>query len=474
MFDLRSRPAPERSPWLNAQLSFGVPEGLLRQWWLADKPGWVNPEWYEPDVRPEVRALLDAPPGPELIAALAEVPGGTCPIDHDGEQPSGMPAPGRAAGHPCVCQLVVAAAWEACSSWTSAQAARAVVDVAGPAEVVWDTGTGRRGECVVDAAREELAPALRLSTGSAANRIRAAREFAACPEVAELVDEGHLPFWGARLIAGDLSQLAEPDDRRQVGAALGGRVRDRACQGRRPWTSGEQGQVVAHLLLSLGPEALLETRKRARRGRRIEKLQGSHGMATLTGHMDAVDAERIYNRLSALAAGLGDDADRHDDRSMDARRADVFVDLLLGAGAPKTDTQGSGQTVVPKPEIGVIVCLPTLLGLSEEPGCVHGLGPIDADMARALAADGSWRLWVTDPDTGGIAAVGSRTYRPSAAVARLVRAREPHCRMPGCRRAAAHCDLDHVIPFPQGPGTTPDNLGPLCRRHHLLKTHFGF
>ncbi len=472
MFDAAAETTPVRNPWLSSLRNIEVPAELLRTWWMADKPGWVNPEWYEPEVRPEVRALLDLPPGSDLIAALTQLRAGPCAIDHEGEQLPGMPAPGVEAGHPCACQLIIAAAWEACSSWTSARAAGAIVDIAGSAPVTWDTGTGRHGECVVDAAREELAPALRLSTGSAANRIRAARELVACPEVFRLVDEGHLPFWGARLIAGDLALLAASDDRHAVGAALASRVRTRACQGSRPWTAGEQGQVVARLILALGPEALIETRKRARRGRRIEKLADSNGMATLTGHIDTLDAERIFNRLSALAAGL--DCGEDDDRSIDAKRADVFVDLLLGAGEPTDDAQCPGKAPHPKPEISVVISLQTLLRLSDEPGYVAALGPVDAETARAIAADGAWRLWVTDPHTGDITATGSRTYRPSAAVARLVRAREPHCRMPGCRRAAAWCDLDHAIPFPNAPGTTPDNLGPLCRRHHLLKTHFGF
>jgi hypothetical protein len=41
--------------------------------------------------------------------------------------------------------------------------------------------------------------------------------------------------------------------------------------------------------------------------------------------------------------------------------------------------------------------------------------------------------------------------------------------MPGCRRRADLCDLDHTTPWPTGP-TTASNLGPLCRRHHNQKT----
>ena len=125
-----------------------------------------------------------------------------------------------------------------------------------------------------------------------------------------------------------------------------------------------------------------------------------------------------------------------------------------------------------RPEISVVVDLATLLGLAHNPAVVPGIGPIDAATARALAADGTWRLLITDPATGAVVATSARTYTPTAAVARLVRAREPYCRAPGCRRQAINSDLDHTTPWPDG-DTTAANLGPLCRVHHNLKTHHG-
>ena len=121
----------------------------------------------------------------------------------------------------------------------------------------------------------------------------------------------------------------------------------------------------------------------------------------------------------------------------------------------------------------MVVNLTTLLGLDDDPGEVVGVGPIPAVEARILAADGLWRAWITDAATGAVIDTGRRVYTPSAAVARLVRAREPYCRMPGCRRRAVNCDLDHTVAWPTG-STEASNLGPLCRRHHRLKTHFRF
>ncbi len=63
---------------------------------------------------------------------------------------------------------------------------------------------------------------------------------------------------------------------------------------------------------------------------------------------------------------------------------------------------------------------------------------------------------------------GSGGYRPARALAELVRARDGHCRFPGCHVAARFCDLDHVRPWPVAP-TTAANLLCLCRRHHRVK-----
>ncbi len=64
-------------------------------------------------------------------------------------------------------------------------------------------------------------------------------------------------------------------------------------------------------------------------------------------------------------------------------------------------------------------------------------------------------------------------YRPSAALAAVVIARDVTCRFPGCAVPASACDLDHVIAHPHGP-TCLCNLCALCRHHHRLKTHGGW
>jgi hypothetical protein len=71
-------------------------------------------------------------------------------------------------------------------------------------------------------------------------------------------------------------------------------------------------------------------------------------------------------------------------------------------------------------------------------------------------------------------------HDPPARMAEAVRSRDETCVYPRCGRAAESCDLDHIdayVPPDDGgpPGqTSPDNLAPLCRRHHRAKTFGDF
>lgn len=476
-----------------------------RDWWGANRPGWVSHDWFDAPVRAEVRALMSLPPGAALLASLAGLPDGPCPDPHLGEVAPDAPAPGSRAGWPCACQLVVAAAWDACASWVAAQGARSVVAIAGPALIEHRVPTG---QTIVDPAREELAVALGVSPHSAHNRILAARELLSHPELVKLVEAGICSSWSARLLVIEVESL-DAERAGSVVAEMVARMARRHEAGRRRWTPAEIRRATQAARLRLHPETEAQVRRAVWESRKVEVLAGRDGTAYLQAHLDATDAHRIHRRLTALAKGLDDPA-----RTVDQRRADVLTDVLLGArpgaglgaglcagsgdrgaapveadldvarqgAGPEAAAPPRGDPAVPadtapptdlRPEICVIVRLDTLLGLAQGSAEVPGLGAIPAETARALAADGTWRAWIADAATGRVVATGSTRYTPSASVARLVRARERECRMPGCRRASSSCDLDHTIAYPAGP-TEAHNLGPLCRRHHNLKTHRGW
>lgn len=94
--------------------------------------------------------------------------------------------------------------------------------------------------------------------------------------------------------------------------------------------------------------------------------------------------------------------------------------------------------------------------------------PVDPGTARLLAERASsWTRLFADPLTGHVTAVD--TYTPSAQMRKLLRARDQHCRWPGCTQRAMRCDVDHTIPWAEGGTTELGNLAHLCRRHHALK-----
>ena len=77
----------------------------------------------------------------------------------------------------------------------------------------------------------------------------------------------------------------------------------------------------------------------------------------------------------------------------------------------------------------------SLLGRSGEPAEVEGVGPIDIETARMLAADAlSFVRVLTHPETGAVLSVGRDRYRIPEDLRRAMRVRDVTCRFSGCRR----------------------------------------
>ncbi len=66
-----------------------------------------------------------------------------------------------------------------------------------------------------------------------------------------------------------------------------------------------------------------------------------------------------------------------------------------------------------------------------------------------------------------------KRHDPSTGLADLIRLRDTRCVGPGCSQPAHRCDLEHLVPHPQGP-TSANNLGPVSRRCHNAKTYGGW
>ncbi|MDQ4093956.1 MAG: HNH endonuclease [Actinomycetota bacterium] len=354
-------------------------------------------------------------------------------------------------------------------------------------------------------APDEVALALRLSRTTAANRLVMAEALTVdLPGTLAAWETGVLDTLKARAIT-ETSYLLPPEKR----GALETRVLPRAGT----QTIAQLRAALTRAVLALDLQGAAERHQQRRKGRRVVVSPDEEGMASLWALLSASDATAAYQRLCDLARGLGGE----DPRRMDARRADLLVELLTGrrcaatgscldlecgcaddptpdtaaapserttakSNTPRTGAAGSGHgghscspsgssgTRPGKPLVSVIVPITMLPGLDEQPAELVGYGPIPADLAREIAAEGTWRRLLTDPASGALLDYGRTIYTPPVGLADFVRARDLHCRFPTCQQRAATADLDHTIPYPDG-ATSERNLNASCRRHHRLKTH---
>jgi Domain of unknown function (DUF222)/HNH endonuclease len=306
--------------------------------------------------------------------------------------------------------------------------------------------------------REDVACALRIAPALAQARLHAATELVTrLPGTLSLLGRGAITMQHAHRLVDSVRPLPDP-----TAAQVEARVLDRAPQ----QTAAQFAASVRRAVLACDPRGSQDRELDALAQRRVVLTPQPDGVTELWALLPAAGA-------AALKAALDDAAARGrglDDRTADQRRADALIDLATGAtGTPGTAAPtGTGRAL--RPALNITVALSTLLGLDERPAELDGHGPIPAALARRLATDptGTWRRLLTD-ETGRLLDVGRRTYRPPATLARHVRTQYRTCCFPGCPRPARHCELDHITAWAHGGPTTPDNLQPLCPRHHHLK-----
>jgi hypothetical protein len=223
---------------------------------------------------------------------------------------------------------------------------------------------------------------------------------------------------------------------------------------------------LARALNRVAPERAKEKRAQAmaKRGVKIRILE-EEGLAQICLWTTKVQGISFYERINEMA-----EASLDEDRTINQARADVLVSLVMNTQPEVATTLIKVDNVPARVNVGVLIDLPTLLALRDNPAELPGYGPLDPELARALAADNEWRRFLHDPITGQILDLGHTKYEPSRKLREFIHARDPKCTYPGCNQQARRSQLDHIQPWPEGP-TDRSNLHPLCVHHHNLKTH---
>ncbi len=194
----------------------------------------------------------------------------------------------------------------------------------------------------------------------------------------------------------------------------------------------------------------------------LESASGIDGAKPRTIHDDFINRDKEYEFFEYERAALP---------TLDQLRADAFGEIAHRYLAENIDEPIVHNKAL---TVNVTVELDTLTGKNEKPANLEGYGPIPASIARELAIDANWRNMVVEKGTGNLLNFGRNCYLPPKNLVDFIIARDQRCRFPGCRQLSYRNDIDHAQPWENGGETNPDNLGSLCRRHHRLKTSYGW
>lgn len=157
-------------------------------------------------------------------------------------------------------------------------------------------------------------------------------------------------------------------------------------------------------------------------------------------------------------------SDTHDDEpASPLPQAEQILRRILGRGRVRRAAE------VPRPGLHQIDL--------HTPGEDSALRRYVDSLLREIERDPSKAAGVFPDGHGGLDGPppGALTYRPSKAVASMVRMAYRTCTFPGCDTPSSRCQLDHIVPFDQdnpraGGWTVGSNLHPVCTCHHQAKT----
>ena len=387
--------------------------------------------------------LDSARPGPVLAAAVDAAAG-----------------PGRAYTGVSDDQLVgVLTAWQRTESWAAAGRLSAAAELIRRRPA---TGRARAGHAGVPLpwskfCADELAAALAISRWAAEKMTGLAHDLATrLPLTRQALHDGIIDNYKAQVIAEATRCLAAAAAAAVEAAIVPDRVTGK--------TPGQIRATIARAVLKADPNAARQRREQAQKDARVELWREDAGTAAIVSFglppdkALAADQQITSRAMDLKAAGVPG--------SMDALRVRAYLDALLGQDTaaryqttpsqpssnspgsdhPSSNSPGGGNPggrggggpdsepgalagnrtpggsaapeqpsgtgpdgpppapIRPAAKINLTIPLATLLGLAEHPGEATGFGPIDAALARTLAAQAAahpattWCITVTGPD----------------------------------------------------------------------------
>jgi len=313
-------------------------------------------------------------------------------------------------------------------------------------------------EAAAESASAEIRTALNLTSRSADIEMSFALSLhRRLPRLAAMLSEGSIDMRRAKAIDRSTTHLSD---------AEAGDVVDAIADVAPGLTTGQLRDRIRKFCIAVDPDDAKDRYERSVVERRLVTEPADDGTANLMG------LDLPPDKVAAISRLIHESARRlrvkGESRTMDQLRADIYLDLLMGAGVgqgSKDSSSMNGAGIVD------IVCdLETLAGLADNPATLEGYGPVIADIARKVADQSHDAQWLyTCTDDGVPIHTGTTSRRPTASQKRGIEARHRICVFPGCRMPARACDIDHTTAVTDGGTTCECNLAPLCRRDHGIK-----
>ena len=324
---------------------------------------------------------------------------------------------------------------------------------------------------VAEFAPVEFGAALGMSSAAATSLIEDALALRhRHPRIWARIIAGEIPAWRARKVAQATARLS------RAAAAL---VDHRVANLVETVTPGRLARIVRAATMDADPELAQQEADACAQERGVwvgqSNLHGTKTVVMKSAAGDAIRFDAATDHLADVLAQLGD-TDTKDQRRAKAVGwlADPQAALALWAAARCTDPSGGcgggGRHTL-------YVHL-TDLTLATGTGVVR-VEDHEDDLGALLASQLTELLGhdkvVVKPVINLNKRLSVDAYEIPQRIREHVRLQHPVCQFPWCNRpASVRTDLDHTVPYDDTgpPGQThTDNLVPLCRLHHRVKTH---
>ena len=273
------------------------------------------------------------------------------------------------------------------------------------------------------------------------------------PHTLVALQRGEINEWRAAIIARETACLAR-EDRLKVDRELAGRL---AAMGDRQIEA--ETKKIAY---RLDPHSMVNRLRRAESERGVSLRPAPDLMAYLTALVPMKQGVAAYAALKHHADGVV--ASGEDARGRGQVMADTLVERVTGQAV-------ANQVPV---EVQLVLSDQTLSGADDEPGHLHGCGPVPAPWARDLVRESEAEVWLRKlyADHGRLVAMESTRRIFPEGLRRFIVARDQVCRTPWCDAPIRH--VDHALPVHADGETSEGNGQGLCVTCNHAKEGLGW